>query len=103
MAIIEAIKEAIWLKGFFVKISNGLKMSTVFYDSQSVIFLTKDQIFHERTKHIDVWYHFVRDIVARRDIAVSKVSTHDNPADMLRKTFPIVKFEHCLNLVSVGC
>ncbi|KAG8481615.1 hypothetical protein CXB51_026469 [Gossypium anomalum] len=40
---------------------------------ESAIFLTKDQMFHERTKHIDVRYHFVRDIIARGDIVVSKI------------------------------
>ncbi|PHU21575.1 hypothetical protein BC332_06682 [Capsicum chinense] len=58
MAITEAFKEAIWLK---------------------------DQIFHERTKHIDVRYHFVREIIAHGDFVVSKVITYDNPADMMTK------------------
>ena len=69
----------------------------------NAIYLTKDQIFHERSKHIDVRYHFVRDIIARGEIVVSKVSTHYNPTDMLIKTLSIVKFKHCLNLVGVGC
>ncbi|PHT70813.1 hypothetical protein T459_25917 [Capsicum annuum] len=60
---------------------------------------TIDQIFHERTKHIDLWYHFVREIIARGDIVVSKISTHDNPADMMTKTLPSAKFEHCLDLI----
>ena len=59
-------------------------------------------MFHERIKHINVRYHFVHDIAAQGDIAVSKVSTHDNPTDMLTRTPPIAKFEYCLNLVSVG-
>ncbi|KAG8472814.1 hypothetical protein CXB51_034622 [Gossypium anomalum] len=63
----------------------------------------KDQMFHERTKHIDVRYHFVRDIIARGDIVVSKISTHENPADMMTKSLPITKFEHCLDLVGVHC
>ncbi|KAG8490681.1 hypothetical protein CXB51_013812 [Gossypium anomalum] len=57
-------------------------------------------MFHERTKHIDVRYHFVRDIIARGDIVVSKISTHENPADMMTKSLPITKFEHCLDLIS---
>ncbi|KAG8481083.1 hypothetical protein CXB51_025814 [Gossypium anomalum] len=61
MAITEACKEAIWLKGFFSELNEDLQISTVFCESQSAIFLTKDQMFHERTKHIDVRYHFVRD------------------------------------------
>ena len=103
MAITEACKEAIWLKGLFSELSEELQVSTVFCDSQSAIFLTKDQMFHERTKHIDVRYHFVRDVIARGDIVVSKVSTHDNPADMMTKPLPIAKFEHCLDLVGIGC
>ncbi|KAG8498844.1 hypothetical protein CXB51_005680 [Gossypium anomalum] len=57
MAITEACKEAIWLKGLFSELNEDLQISTVFCDSQSAIFLTKDQMFHERTKHIDVRYH----------------------------------------------
>ncbi|KAG8473150.1 hypothetical protein CXB51_035082 [Gossypium anomalum] len=103
MTITEACKEAIWLKGLFSELNEDLQTSTVFCDSQSAIFLTKDQMFHERTKHIDVRYHFVRDIITRGDIVVSKISTHKNPADMMTKSLPITKFEHCLNLVGVQC
>ncbi|KAG8501611.1 hypothetical protein CXB51_003943 [Gossypium anomalum] len=93
--ITEACKEAIWLKGLFGELSKDLQISTVFCDSQSIIFLMKDQIFHERAKHIDVRYHFMHDIIARGDIVVSKVSTHDNPADMMTKSLLKTKFEHC--------
>ncbi|KAG8475448.1 hypothetical protein CXB51_032200 [Gossypium anomalum] len=103
MAITEACKEAIWLKGLFSELNEDLQISTVFCDSQSAIFLTKDQMFHERTKHIDVRYHFVRDIIARGDIVVSKINTHENLADMMTKSLPITKFEHCLDLVGVHC
>ncbi|KAG8503021.1 hypothetical protein CXB51_000861 [Gossypium anomalum] len=101
MAIIEACKKAIWLKGLFSELNEDLQISTVFCDSQSAIFLTKDQMFHERTKCIDVWYHFVHDIIAHGDIVVSKISTHENPADMMTKSLPITNFEHCLDLVGV--
>ncbi|KAG8473168.1 hypothetical protein CXB51_035114 [Gossypium anomalum] len=103
MAITEACKEVIWLKGLFSELNEDLQISTVFCDSQSVIFLTKDQMFHERTKHIDVRYHFVRDIIARGDIVLSKISSHENPADMMTKSLLITKFEHCLDLVGVHC
>ncbi|KAG8503781.1 hypothetical protein CXB51_001898 [Gossypium anomalum] len=103
MAITEACKEAIWLKGLFSELNEDLQISTVFCDSQSVIFLTKDQMFHERTKHIDIRYHFVRDIIARGDIVVCKIITYENPADMMTKSLPITKFEHFLDLVGVHC
>ncbi|KAG8481718.1 hypothetical protein CXB51_026624 [Gossypium anomalum] len=103
MAITEACKEVIWLKGLFSELNKDIQISTIFYDSQSVIFLTKDQMFHERTKQIDARYHFVRDIIARGDIVVSKISTHENPADMMTKSLSITKFEPCLDLIGVHC
>ena len=59
-------------------------------------------MFYERTKHIDVRYHFVREIITRGDIVVNKVGTQNNPADMMTKSLPIAKFVHCSNLVGLG-
>ena len=95
MTVTEACKEALWLKGLFGELSDQLQISTLFFDNQSVIFLTKEQMFHERTKHIDVRYHFVREIIAHGDIVVSKVGTQDNLADMMTKSLPIAKFVYC--------
>ena len=44
-------------------------------------------MFHERTKHIDVRYHFVRKIIAHGDVVVSQVRTQDNLADMTTSHF----------------
>ena len=99
MAIIEACKESIWLRGFLVEICDDLHTTTVFFDSPSAIFLIKDQMFHEKTKHIDVRYHFVYEVIAHGDIVVSKVSTHDNPANMMTKALQVTKFEYCIDLV----
>ncbi|KAL5766903.1 hypothetical protein ACOSP7_017520 [Xanthoceras sorbifolium] len=101
MAVVEAIKEAIWMRGLFGELSLDHKVIVVHCDSQSAIHLTKDQMFHERTKHIDVKYHFVRDIISQGDISVKKIGTADNPADMLTKSLSVSKFRHCLNLVGI--
>ena len=74
----------------------------VFCDNQSSIHLTKNQMFHERTKHIDIKLHFIQDVVSRGIVSVEKVHTDDNPADMLTKPMTDVKFKHCLDLVSVA-
>ena len=58
-------------------------------------------MFHERTKHIDVRLHFVRDIISRDVIKVEKISTLINPADILTKPVPVSKFEEALNLLNV--
>lgn len=49
----KASKEVIWLKGLFGELSGDLQVSTLFCDSQISIYLSKDQMFDERTKHIE--------------------------------------------------
>ena len=101
MAISEACKEAIWLRGLYTELCGVTSCINIFCDSQSAICLTKDQMFHERTKHIDVRYHFIRGVIAEGDVKVCKISTHDNPADMMTKPVPATKFELCSSLVGV--
>ncbi|PHT25341.1 hypothetical protein CQW23_35027 [Capsicum baccatum] len=98
IAITEDFKKAIWLKGLFGEHRKDLQITMIFCESQSFIFPMKDQMFHEWTKHIDIRYHFVREIMGRGDIVVSKISNHDNPADMMTKTLPSAEFENFLDL-----
>jgi hypothetical protein len=101
IAVCDACKEAIWLKGLYAEFSGDTSCIDLFCDSQSAIHLTKDQMFHERTKHIDVKYHYVREVVAEGRLKVRKISTHDNPADMMTKPVPVAKFKLCSSLVGI--
>lgn len=64
-----------------------------------VPYMTKHQVFHERSKHIDVKLHFERDILAGGCVEVQKISTDENLADVFIKVLPIAKFRLCLDLV----
>ncbi|XP_062104449.1 secreted RxLR effector protein 161-like [Humulus lupulus] len=63
IATTEAIKEAIWIKGLMeeIKLLNGIL--TVYSDSQICVHLCKNPMFYDRTKHIEIKYHFIRDKV----------------------------------------
>ena len=67
----------------------------------SAIYLAKKQVYHARTKHIDVRFHFVREILDEVDIELLKIHTSENPADMLTKVVLGVKFAHCKALLHV--
>jgi len=54
-------------------------------DSMSAIYLAKIQVYHARTKHIDVRFYFVREILEKGDTELLKVHIKENPADMLTK------------------
>ena len=73
-------------------------MPKVYCDSQSAKHLSKNSAFHERTKHIDMQLHFVKDMITQRQVEVKKIATEINPIDMLTKPIPVSKFEHTLAL-----
>lgn len=54
-------------------------------DNMSTLALCKNPVFHERSKHIDIWYHFTRECLENGSIFAEFVSTKDQPAAVLRK------------------
>src|ERR1051325_6837590 len=96
IALIEAMKEALWFEGFAKELKIRGEVITIKRDSQSAIHLSKNSSFHEQTKHIDVRLHFVRGIIERGEVQVLKVSKNHNVAYIITKTFPSCKFSHCM-------
>ncbi|WRX24984.1 Integrase [Theobroma cacao] len=101
MAVTEAVKEALWLKSLVSDLGFEQTQTVVFCDSQSAIHLTKNHMFHERTKHIQAKCNFVREIISKGEIVVKKIATDENPTDMLIKSVSGIKFKHCLDLIGV--
>ncbi|GKD39335.1 hypothetical protein Tco_1259542, partial [Tanacetum coccineum] len=64
--------------------------------------LIAESYFHERTKHINVRYHFIREVLEAKTVKVLKVGTEHNVADALAKVVPGLKLQHCLKLLNVG-
>jgi len=60
MAIVEASKRALWLRGLIEIFGIMHDSILVHYDGQSVIHLAKNHRYHKQTKHIDMIYHKIR-------------------------------------------
>lgn len=61
----EAVKEALWLQGLMGELGVKQKIVTVLYDSSSALHMCRNPIHHERTKHIDIKLHFIRNEVSK--------------------------------------
>ena len=85
MAATHASKEVVWLQRMFSEIGFKQQAKSIDCHSQSAIFLAKKLAYHSRTKHIDVHYHFVRDMVESKKVLLEKVDNLDNVADSLTK------------------
>nr|GEW91740.1 hypothetical protein [Tanacetum cinerariifolium] len=102
MALTEAVKEVIWLRGLLEEL--GVKLNTVAVncDNHGTIHLSRNHDFYERTKHINVRYHFIREVLEAKTVKVLNVGTEHNVTDALTKVVHGRKLQHCLELLSVG-
>ena len=86
MALSAASQEVIWLRKFLKNF--GFKQETatkVYEDNQGCIALAKNPVAHERTKHIDIRYHFIREQVELNTIDVCYLPTEEMLADLMTK------------------
>ena len=66
---------------------------TLYCDNSGTVVNSKEPKSHKRSKYIEQRYHLIREIVARGDVEVKQISTHDNIADPFMKTLSIRVFE----------
>ncbi|GJS62213.1 retrotransposon protein, putative, ty1-copia subclass [Tanacetum coccineum] len=85
MALTEAVKEVIWLRGLLEELGVELNTVEVNCDNQGAFHLSRNHVFHERTKHINVRYHFIREVLETKTVKVLKVGTEHNATDALTK------------------
>ncbi|GKD61054.1 retrovirus-related pol polyprotein from transposon TNT 1-94, partial [Tanacetum coccineum] len=74
MALTEAVKEAIWLRGLSEELGVELNTVSVNCDNQGAIHLSQNHVFHKRTKHINVRYHFIREVLEAKTVKVLKAN-----------------------------
>lgn len=95
IALTHGVKEAIWLNRMLREL-NAIEDCIpvpIFVDNQSAIKLCKNAEYHKRSKHIDIRFHFVRDVVNRREIELNYVPTDAQLADIFTK--PLCKQKFC--------
>ena len=102
MAVTEAAKEALWLTGLVRELGIQQVGVSLYCDNQSAIYMAKNQVYHARTKHIDVRFHKIRELVATGELLLEKIHTSKNAAEMLTKPITTDKFKHCLDLTNVS-
>lgn len=67
---------------------------------KSVIHLANHQVYHERTQHINILLHFIRDMIESMKTIVEKIASEDNLAEVFTISLPRSRFKHWLDLIN---
>jgi len=65
----------------------------MFEDNQEAIALVKNPHLHERSKHIDICYHFIRDLIEQKKLKIEYISIAEMIADAMTKSLTRISFE----------
>ena len=71
-----------------------LETTCVFCDNQSCVKLSENPVFHGKSKHIKIQYHYIKDMVQRGAVKLQYVVMDEQIADVLTKPLARVKFEY---------
>ncbi|GJS83644.1 ribonuclease H-like domain-containing protein [Tanacetum coccineum] len=102
--VANAVAETYWLRNLLRELHTPLSSATLVYcDNVSVVYLSSNPVQHQRTKHIEIDIHFVRNLVATGQVRVLHVPSRYQFVDIFTKGLPTALFEEFRSILSVRC
>ncbi|KAK4370445.1 hypothetical protein RND71_009920 [Anisodus tanguticus] len=100
--VANVVSESCWLCNLLLELHCPIQKATLVYcDNISAIYLSGNPVHHQRTKHIEMDIHFVREKVAKGHVRVCHVPSRYQVADIFTKGLPAVLFEDFRDSFSV--
>jgi histone deacetylase 1/2 len=96
-AVADATAELIWVESLLQELGVSQPRPPVLWwcDNIGAMFLSSNPVFHARTKHIEIDFHFVRERVSKKLLQIKFISSKDQLADIFTKPLPLPMFEVC--------
>ena len=103
MASADTAQEAVWIRFLMTELNQDLGGPTVIHgDNQGAIALAKNPVNHRRTRHINVSYHFVRELIANETLKYNYIPTKEMVADGLTKPLTPGKFAEFIAMLGLS-
>ena len=94
--VANATAEIMWVLSLLQELGLSQPQPPILWcDNIGATYLSANPIFHTRTKHIEVDYHFVRERVSEKQLQIKFISSKDQLADIFTKSLPLPQFEAC--------
>ena len=93
MALSDCSHQMVWMHTLMGELGYHMKAIPICRDNQGSIFIASNPVTEKRSKHIDICYHFIRNVIADKCVKVFFIPGDDNPADLLTKNLGVVKLQ----------
>jgi hypothetical protein len=95
IALSVAVREAVWLCKLLTDLfDHEMDLTFIHCDNQTCVKLSENLVFHDKSKHIEIKYHYIKDMVQRKAVHVQYLPTHEQIADIFTKSLARMKFEY---------
>ncbi|MFS7993964.1 putative RNA-directed DNA polymerase [Helianthus anomalus] len=100
--VANVVAELCWIRNLLLELRRPLRKASVVYcDNISAVYLSGNPVQHQRTKHIELDIHFVRDLVQRGDVRILHIPSRYQIADIFTKGLPRVLFDDFRSSLSI--
>ena len=102
MALCKLTQELFYFRKLCKKMKLKIKVPiTMMEDNNSCIKIAQNDEFHQRTKHIDIKYHFIREAIEKKIVQIKRVDSKENIADIFTKPLARIQFEKLRDLLGI--
>ena len=92
MSLSDTSRQLVWIKALLSELDINMGPIPLCGDNQGSIFMASNPVQERRIKHIDIRYHYIREVVQQRQVELFFINGADNPADMFTKNLGRIKF-----------
>ena len=97
MVISDCSRQAIWIKTLIKELRIKIRSIPIYGDNQGSIFIASNAVQESHTKHIDIHYHYIPELVVAKEVEIQFMPGEMNPADMFTKNLQKIKFTQFQN------
>ena len=101
-AVASCCAQLLWMKKLLHECGLTQDIMCVYCGNTSAINLSKNPVQHSKSKHIEIWYHFIRDLVEKKTVYLEFINIDNQKVDIFTKPLDGPRFESLCKTIGVG-